>query len=263
MRLAFAVAAHMEPEILLVDEVLAVGDINFQKRCLGKMCDVARAGRTILLVSHNMAAITRLCNRAVRLDHGEVVQCGPVEEVVAKYLSIGGEAQGERRWGDPAYAPGAPNFALQEVRVLNDSGFVAGSVDIRKTFAVEMQFAVFRSLRNVRIALRVLSADGTVVFTSSESATSAWDGSTRDPGIYLSRCEIPGNLLNEGHYTLTISMDVPFSEIYFIEDGVLGFAVEQTGGVSGRYPERWPGVTCPALVWNTRCVRKLELAGTS
>ncbi len=259
VRLAFAVAAHLEPEILLVDEVLAVGDINFQKKCLGKMGDVARAGRTVVLVSHNMGAITRLCTRALRLDCGRIIKSGPVEEVVADYLSSGTEAEGERIWPRDGEGVKAKGVSIQALRVLNLAGLVTSTVDIRQAFVVEIQYAVLRTFVNLRIAIRVLSSDGTVVFTSSESSSDAWEGSTRRPGIYVSRCEIPGNFLNEGHYSLTVTADVPFVEIALFEEGALGFGVEQTGGASGRYPERWPGVVCPILQWQVE--RLGELSG--
>jgi lipopolysaccharide transport system ATP-binding protein len=249
VRLAFAVAAHLEPEILLVDEVLAVGDINFQKKCLGKMGDVARSGRTIVFVSHNLGAITRLCQHAMWLDQGQTKLVGPVEEVVTAYVSSGAVETGERRWESAKGLPGNDKMRLRAVRVIGPDEEIANRVDIRQRFWLEIEYTVLEKLAHVRTALRLLGPDGTIVFTSADSLDDAWDGVPRPPGTYVSRCEIPGNFLNEGPYWVTVSADVPFLEGIFYEESVVSFAVEQTGGVSGRYSERWPGLICPALKW--------------
>lgn len=249
VRLAFAVAAHLEPEILIVDEVLAVGDAEFQKKCLGKMKDVAGQGRTILFVSHNMSAINRLCSRCLLLCAGTVENSGRTEEVVSAYLSSGATVSGERVWEEGSSAPGTSGMRLLAVRVLTEEGNIVGSVDIRKPFDIEIRYRVLTRLPHVRVALRLLTSDGEVVFTSSDSSNPVWENKPRDPGDYISRCRIPGHFLNDGRYSITVSSDVPFSQIHFFEDNVLSFHVEQTGGAGGRFPERWPGVVCPALQW--------------
>jgi lipopolysaccharide transport system ATP-binding protein len=257
VRLAFAVAAHMEPEILLVDEVLAVGDAAFQKKCLGKMGDVAKEGRTVLFVSHNMGAINRLCSSATWLDGGYIQMLGAAEDVVGAYLGAGSEERGERRWDDQHHAPGDEHIRLRAVRIRNAGGAVSSRLDIRLPFYVEIEYEVLRVLSSVRTGFRIVTADGTVVFTSSDSNDSAWDGRPRGPGAYLSRCEIPGNLLNEGQYALlNVWGDIPFVKVMFLEENLLTFHVEQTGGVSGRFPERWSGVICPALPWSITTIHK-------
>src|SRR6202521_4337505 len=130
MRLAFAVAAHLEPEILLVDEVLAVGDMAFQKKCLGKMEDVAKGGRTVLFVSHNMAAVTRLCQRGVLLDGGRILLDSNFLEASAQYFDWGLGTSAERRWGDIETSPGNAVVRLRSVRVISE-GVVSDNVDIR------------------------------------------------------------------------------------------------------------------------------------
>ena len=132
MRLAFAVAAHLEPEILLVDEVLAVGDARFQKKCLNKMQDVGQQGRTVLFVSHNMPAITRLCERAILLDGGRVLQDGPSHRVVSTYLNSEVGTMAVREWPDPATAPGGEVARLRSVRVRTEDGQITDVVDIRR-----------------------------------------------------------------------------------------------------------------------------------
>ena len=145
LRLAFSVAAHLEPEILMVDEVLAVGDIRFQKKCLGKMGEVAKAGRTVLYVAHNMPAISRLCQRAILMGNGRVIQDGPVHEVISTYLNSGLGTSAVREWPDPGAAPGGDIVRLCAVRVVDEEGDVADSVDIRRPFRIEMEYEVLKS----------------------------------------------------------------------------------------------------------------------
>jgi lipopolysaccharide transport system ATP-binding protein len=250
MRLAFAVAAHLEPEILMVDEVLAVGDVQFQKKCLGKMDDVARQGRTVLFVSHSMSAVNKLCRYVLWMNAAQIKRFGPTHDVITAYLASDASFEGERHWEKTVEAPGNEKMRLRAVRVLNSDYEVSAAVDIRKPFHIEVEYEVFQALPGVRVACRLLAADGSVVFTSTDSSDDAWQGKTRGLNKYISRCEIPGNFLNEGQYGITVSADVPFVEIMFFEDNVLSFHVEQTGGIGGQYPEKWPGVICPKLNWH-------------
>ncbi len=251
VRLAFAVAAHLEPEILLVDEVLAVGDAQFQKKCLGKMEDVSKQeGRTVLFVSHNMAAVNRLCVKTIWIHAGVLRMMGATEDVVASYLSSATEETAERRWDDPKRAPGDEHIRLRAVRVCTSDRVTSTKLDIRQPFYVEIEYEVLRELSNARVGFRIITNDGIVVFTTSDKSDRAWAGRQRYPGRYISRCEIPGNLLNEGQYTIyNVWADIPFVKVMFLEEYLLTFSVEQTGGVSGGYPEHWAGVVCPALPW--------------
>lgn len=259
MRLAFAVAAHLEPEILLVDEVLAVGDQQFQKKCLGKMSDVAKGGRTILFVSHNMGAITRLCGHGIWLENGRVKSIGPVLDVAAAYIRTGSKATGERRWAE-ASAAGNHHVSLRAARILQSRGHVASVIDMREQFQIEIEYEIRNPVSHLRVCVRVAAPDGTVVFTSSDDRSPRWDGRPREPGKYVSRCFVPGNLLNEGRYTLTLSADTPFVKIYFFEENVITLDVERTGGVGTRYPERWPGLVCPDLKWDVEPLEALRPA---
>jgi lipopolysaccharide transport system ATP-binding protein len=142
VRLAFAVAAHLEPEILLVDEVLAVGDASFQKKCLNKMQDVGQEGRTVLFVSHNMPAITRLCPRTVLLENGKVVQDGPSQRAISIYLESGHGTTAIREWTDLSKAPGNKVVRLCAVRIRKEDGQITDSVDIRRPVRIEMEYEV-------------------------------------------------------------------------------------------------------------------------
>ncbi len=256
VRLAFAVAAHLEPEILVVDEVLAVGDAAFQKKCLGKMGDVAQQGRTVLFVSHNMAAINKLCHKTILLNEGRLEILDQSETVISRYLQNGITAQGERSWAYNGTAFDERKFQLRVIRIKDyqEQEYPTASVDVRRSFYIEIEYDVLQAISIFRVAIKIIAADGTVVFTSSDSSSDDWEEMHRLPGRYLSRCEIPGSFLNEGAYSITISADIPFIEILTVEENALNFYVEQTGGVSGRYPERWPGVVCPQLKWNIESV---------
>ena len=254
VRLAFAVAAHLEPEILIVDEVLAVGDAEFQKKCLGKMESVAKGeGRTVLFVSHQMGAVNRLCQNAIWMEEGSVRLLGPVTEIVSGYLEHPSGAIGERSWPDTSSAPGDERIKLRAVRVLGPSDRAATNLDIQHACVIELEYHLFISMTVLRRSYRVTTAEGEGAFTTADGANSdRMVPAPRGPGIYVSRCLIPGNLLNENTYSVTVSADVPFVEILFFEENVLRFHVEQTGGVSGRYGERWPGVVCPNLEWEIK-----------
>jgi lipopolysaccharide transport system ATP-binding protein len=253
LRLAFAVAAHLRPEILLVDEVLAVGDIQFQKRCVDKMVDVTRDGRTVLFVSHNMAAVNRLCRRAVWLDQGRVRSSGSVADVVESYLNQTAVHEGERLWPDHDSNPGNSKAVLRAVRVLSHLGRPVATADVRQPVTVEIEYEVRESLPDLRVSIQLLTSDGTIVFHSADTSDREWYGRARQPGRYSSRCDIPGYFLNSVQYSVTVAADIPHVEVLFQESSVITFGVEQTGGPSSHYGEIWPGAVCPALHWSVQC----------
>lgn len=256
VRLAFAVAAHLNPEILVVDEVLAVGDAAFQKKCLGKMQDVSRQeGKTVLFVSHNMAAVSKLCRHALLIKSGQAEGISSTEETIEKYLSGGSEGHGEVRWVDSQTAPGAKKgkIVLRGVRILDSKFAVTGNIDIRYPMYVEIEYELLQAMEGLRVYFLLSSSEGTVVFTTMDH--DVINAKRRAQGIYTSRCELPGNFLNTGQYHVTAGADVPQIDTHFQEQ-VLHFFVEQTGGVSGETAgfERWAGVICPNLHW---CISKL------
>ena len=252
VRLAFAVAAHLEPEILLVDEVLAVGDAAFQKKCLGKMGDVARDGRTVLFVSHNMSAVNRLCPRAMWLDGGRLIVLDTSEQVIARYLAAGRPDAAQRHWKDHPDAPGNAHFRLSGVRVLTSKDEVSSSIDVRLPFYVEIEYRLLTPIPSLRVGFQLIAADGTVVFASGDASHAAGDQHTRRPGRYVSRCQVPGELLIPGQYTITGTAEVPFVEVLAVAEAAVTFHVDDTGGAAGHYPERSPGVIRPSLPWEVR-----------
>jgi lipopolysaccharide transport system ATP-binding protein len=260
VRLAFAVAAHLETEILICDEVLAVGDAEFQKKCVGKMQDVSKRGRTILFVSHNMAAVTKLCSHCAFLDGGRLKLIGPTDEIIPHYLKRGEQTEGIRTWDETVENNSDPRLKIHALRILGPDGTTTGHVDIRKPFTVEVEYRILETLPQFRIALQVITHDGTIAFTSSDSADPSYETKKCTPGHYATRCFVPGNLLNEGFYSLTLGAAIPLEKFLFNEEGAMGFSVEQTGGVSARFPEKWPGVICPQLKWQTEMFDKNETA---
>jgi homopolymeric O-antigen transport system ATP-binding protein len=249
LRLAFAVAAHLEQEILIVDEVLAVGDAAFQKKCLEKMGDVANKGRTILFVSHNMAAITRLCRWGIWLDSGKMEAFSTAEEIVARYLASDSQEQTELKFpDDPEQAPGSDYIRLLGVRIKNSDGMITRRLDIRLPFTIEMQYRILRRARNLRTGFWLTTPHGTVVLCSLD-ADKGNDEMERFPGTYVSSSEIPGDFFNHGQYSLSVGSDSPMIQTHFRLEGALTFQVEPTGGLAGHIPDGRRGILRVRLPW--------------
>ena len=244
------------PRTLIIDEVLAVGDSEFQKKCLGKVEDVASAqGRTVLFVSHNMGVINRLCRRSLLLEQGRLKMVATTSEVIAAYLQGGAGSDGLRVWNPAEKISKDSRLTLLALRVLDDGGKPASRVDVRNPFFLELEYQIDAAMPRFRVAMRFFTADGTLAFTTSESAQADYDQKPTGPGRYHARCTVYGNLLNEGSYSVTLTGDIPFQQVLFNEEQALRFVVEQTGGVSSRFTEQWPGAVCPRLRWE---VTKLE-----
>ena len=254
LRLAFSVAAHLEPEILIVDEVLAVGDASFQRKCLNKMQSVSEQGRTVLFVSHDMTAVTRLCPRAILLDQGKVLTDGPAHEVVSAYLTSGVGTTAARVWDDPATAPGNEIARLRAVRVRTEDGKVTDAVDIRRSIGLEIEFDVLQAGHKLTPNFHVFNEKGINVFITKD-LDKEWQDRTRPTGVYTSTAWIPGNFLAEG--TLLVGAAVstldPLTIHFFERDAVAFHVVDSLDGDSarGEYAGRYPGVVRPALRWTT------------
>jgi lipopolysaccharide transport system ATP-binding protein len=255
LRLAFAVAAHLEPEILIVDEVLAVGDARFQRKCLDKMQDVGKKGRTVLFVSHNMPAITRLCERTILLDGGGVLQDGPSHRVVSAYLNSGLSITGAREWPDPAKAPGNEIVRMCAVRVLTEDGTITDAIDIRKKVGIEIEYEVLKPGHVLVPSLGFDNEEGVTIFVTNDR-DAQWRRKPRPAGRFASTAWIPGNLLSEGTVIVgagiltedpfIIHCDEPHSVAFQVIDSVDGDSAR------GDFGGRIPGVIRPALEWNTR-----------
>ncbi|PKN96991.1 MAG: ABC transporter ATP-binding protein [Chloroflexi bacterium HGW-Chloroflexi-4] len=251
MRLAFAVSAHLEPEILIVDEVLAVGDAEFQRKCLGKMSDVAGEGRTVLFVSHNMSAVTRLTKECIILEHGKMTQRAPSSEAVDYYLSHGYEKGGERIWTSDEIPSESFPFKPIALRVMNAKGQVVDSVRSVEPLTLEMDYSLDSAITGLRVGIYLMTVRGDYVFTSfdTDDPEQFSKHTERRAGHYISRCTIPADLLNEGRYTLGVNASVFRIKRYFQDANAVVFNVNPTGAPGMHWVEPRQGVTRPRLDW--------------
>lgn len=255
LRLAFAVAAHLEPEILVIDEVLAVGDAQFQKKCLGKMDDVAREGRTILFVSHHMPAVERLCTRGILMNDGKIAEQGPMHQVIASYLHSGIQRLGERTWSSPSVAPGDDVVRLRAVRAVRGTQReIVHQVTVREAFDVELAFWVLKPGAVLDAVLFFFNEDGTVLFVTSDFQDPTWHNRPRQPGIHTSICHIPAHLLNEGTLRVQASVSANPHTLHAIEKDAITIRIVddlQPGGARGSYTREWPSSAFrPLLSWS-------------
>ncbi|MBU2102979.1 MAG: ABC transporter ATP-binding protein, partial [Candidatus Omnitrophica bacterium] len=221
VRLAFAVAAHLEPEILLVDEVLAVGDAAFQKKCLGKMDEVAKGGRTVLFVSHNMAAVTTLCVRSILLNNGLLINDGPSDNVIHGYLELGSNETGEVVWSDMETAPGNEKVRLRAVRLVSN-GKITANVQIDKPVYAELEFINYTSGAHISTSIHLLDAIGGIIFATGTLSEKLL------PGAYKTTYAIPANFLNNCHYGINAFVIFDTGNIKINEQQVISFTVNDT-----------------------------------
>jgi lipopolysaccharide transport system ATP-binding protein len=253
VRLAFAVAAHLEPEILLVDEVLAVGDAQFQKKCLGKMGDVAQGGRTVLFVSHNMQAVRSLCNSAFLLSAGGLVSQGDVQSIIREYMVSQSQSKGEVLW-DAETAPGNSEARLLSVRVLSEDGEVQESCSSDQDILIEMSFLTQKMNKALCVGFDLITADGTTIFRSYQTDLPFEEWLPVQPGMNRWRCIIPAGLLNAGEYFVCPRLSI--HKLYWIvkQDMSVKFNVILGHGVSPFWNSikntvSHPGVIAPILKW--------------
>jgi lipopolysaccharide transport system ATP-binding protein len=252
VRLAFAVAAHLEPEILIVDEVLAVGDAAFQKKCLGKMKSVSGEGRTVIFVSHSMPTITSLCEDAVLLEKGRVIKGGKASEVVMAYYTSGVSSPAcidlshstDRKVGDEY-------VQLTYGAIQNSQVEINPEILLNEPFRIVMKYRIFQSLPTKFVPnFHFYTAEGTCAFITSVDQVSALP-----MGDYCTECHIPANFLNEGSYFvgLAISSFESGVRIHFFEQNILSFNIKddlrETVGRQHGYVGRVPGVIRPQLKW--------------
>ncbi|ACB76051.1 polysaccharide ABC transporter ATP-binding protein [Opitutus terrae] len=248
VRLAFAVAAHLEPEILIVDEVLAVGDAAFQKKCLGKMRDVStREQRAVLFVSHNMAAVQSLCQRAIWLSAGRIAQTGPVSSVVSQYVQSGVIATAERHWEAEA-APGDDRVRLRAARV-HQGGSSVEVVDINQPSQIELTFETLRECRNLITGCNFYDATGTCLFAHCD-----WRPNVLPPGRYRKQIELPAQLFAEGKIVVLVQLVFhdPMVLSVILPDALAFEAIDSDSpqAVRGLYHGYWPGAVRIGLQWS-------------
>lgn len=254
VRLAFAVAAHLEPEILIIDEVLAVGDSNFQKKCLGKMEDVANEGRTVIFVSHSMDTVTRLCNTALLLKQGTVQFVGRTDQAINSYLKSDFGTTARRRWDDISRAPGNDVVRLIEVRSHGEDGKVIESFDITKPIGITMDYEVLKNNTTFTHSINLFNENG-VHILSSHDIVSDLRNKPREKGSYSSTMWIPGNFLAEGSIIVSVGIieQDPFVLHFHELDAVAFNITDPMNGKSarGNYTPAFPGIVRPILNWDT------------
>ncbi len=262
VRLAFAVAAHLEPEILVVDEALAVGDAAFQKKCMGKMGDVAKEGRTVLFVSHNMAAVLNLCPRSILLDVGRSRRDGASSVVLKEYIALGRTTHGEMIWEDRSQAPGNDIVRLHAVRVISN-GQTTSEVEIDKDLRIEMEFWNLQAGTHFNSSIHLLDRMGGAVLASSNmhSANLIRDesyGAPHPSGLYRTVCVIPANFLNTETYSINAIVLTDVTKIQVYSKEVISFTVHETGAMRKEYGGEWIGVVRPRLAWHTEMLQPLD-----
>jgi len=249
MRLAFAVAAHLETEVLVVDEVLAVGDAQFQKKCLGKMGEVTRQGRTVLFVSHNMSAVQTLCQRALWLGQGRIVEDDLADRVISNYLRSATTTQTDRIWETPSEAPGNEAVRLRRARVRPAKGDPGGSITVQTPIVLEFEFWNLEPDAHLNLSLHVINEMGVTLFNTGPVKETVWHGRPFPRGLFRSACRIPGNLLNDGSHRVHLLVVKNQSVVIFRQEDVLAFDVSDTARTG--WLGKWPGAVRPDLDWST------------
>lgn len=222
VRLAFSVAAHLEPEILIVDEVLAVGDAEFQKKCLGKMENVSKEGRTVLFVSHNMGAITNLCSRVLLISDGSIRKSGKPSEVISSYLNDNDTSN------KICYSQKNDNnipICLLEAKLLSNNCENIYSFPRNNPVNIHIKYQINKKISSVHLYSSIVAADGTVVFGTGDADVDKSRFGPRKPGTYTCSYTIPQDLLNEGNYSINISMGIPYQRIYQANNNILTFSI--------------------------------------
>lgn len=248
VRLAFAVAAHLDLETLLVDEVLAVGDMDFQKKCMAKMGSIAEGGRTVVFVSHNLGLIHRLCERVILMRQGRVHRDGPAGDVIQDYLRDNLSHDG--RWDRPADLPGTKDVVLRRAEVLGPEGAATGLVKCDDGFRVAVEYDVVRPTPNFEVGLSLRNGEGVTVVVSLDSDTGTWPDRTRPPGRYRSVCTVPAHLLAPGTYFLTFAAHIINQQTFDTQSDALTFEVAETGCIRTKRNDRRAGVVTPVLDWD-------------
>lgn len=254
VRLGFAVAAHLDPDVLLIDEVLAVGDAAFQQRCLERIEQVGAAGRTILFVSHQLGAVSRLAARSVLLDHGRVAFDGPTLQTIRHYEEHIGGYQSQRVWDDPAKAPGDDCVRLRELRLTCEGQPVSGPLDVRRPLELRVRYEVLQSGLPILPSLHLFDFSGTPVISGVDNHPE-WHGQARAAGVYETVAVFPGNLFNEGSFQLAVGLSTldPFKSHAYVHNALAFSFYDPIEGDStrGQYRGDLKGYLRPALGWQT------------
>jgi lipopolysaccharide transport system ATP-binding protein len=242
------VAAHLEPEILIVDEVLAVGDAQFQKKCLGKMEDVGKEGRTVIFVSHSMGTITQLCNKGIYLNQGKLITQGNINETITQYVMTGSTGSGVFEFSQKK--PKSP-ISCRRIAISNSDNLESGEIDIRYPFDINLDYEVNQVLKNVELSIRISTTDSRPVLTTAQSDCSPEKVVSRVPGLYRSTISIPAMFLAPGSYMLTIAVHEPTVHLFEVHENVISFQLLETGTKLAKYSDiQSMGVVLKDFYWH-------------
>jgi len=258
VRLAFAVAAHLEPDVLIIDEVLSVGDQAFQRKCLGKASQLGDQGRTILLVSHNLSAVANFCRRAILMQNGCVIADGQPDFIIDRYLMDSNAGAGEVIWTDDATAPRTKGIRLRSVAARgNGTSQPLGELDIDQPIEITVDYEVLQPQEKVSVQIQLKDETGTFVLWSANapsmnSGDDPWFAQPHSPGLYRSRCRLPANFLNDTRYFVSVLIGESIGAPALRQDSALSFLVHDTGAMRREFTGSWVGpVIRPRLDWCT------------
>ncbi|MGZ0079390.1 ABC transporter ATP-binding protein [Methylomonas sp. YC3] len=248
VRLAFAVAAHLEPEILIVDEVLSVGDSQFQKKCLRKMQDFNSKNITVIFVSHNMAAISELCSKGVLIKGGKLIAACNINECIERYYKDYNEKTNFIELSaNPALRD--RNIVFSNARIMNSDDNLAYAINYNEEFSIVLEYEILEPIAGLRIGLMLQRNDGTLMCGSNDP--DAWNNNIKTPGQYKTICQFPSHILNAGTYSVLLGADLPPHDKLLINTGYcMTFQVVDIDGHGARH-EKLPGIIRPNLRWIT------------
>jgi lipopolysaccharide transport system ATP-binding protein len=252
LRLAFAVAAHLNPDILIVDEVLAVGDAAFQQKCLTKMEDVSQSGRTVIFVSHNMSAVQRLCKEVIILQDGRTLLRASSREAVEAYLSNDDEYKGEITWSYTAEEVSKSTVLPQALRVRDSRGIITDHIQSSENFTIEVEYLVKEAVRDLRVGIWLQAVNGDYVFYTFDvdDSTLYQYHISRSVGLYTSTCHVPANLLNKGKFHIGLNIGIYCVSRFFNGENLLTINIDNIEGVGCQWTEDISGYIRPLLEWD-------------
>jgi lipopolysaccharide transport system ATP-binding protein len=254
MRLAFAVAAHVEPDILIIDEVLAVGDAEFQRKCLTRMNTVSGEGRTVLFVSHNLTAVQKMCGRAIWLDQGRIAEDGHATAVAQHYLSRVSTQRTAREWEDPATAPGSDCVRIRAARVCAGSD---GIIDVATPIVLQFDYWNLDPDARLNLSVVVYNEEGVALFNTVPAREPDWHGRAFPKGLFRSECVIPGGLLNNGVHHVELYVVRNQATVLSRHEDILVFDVLDSPELRGAWFGKWVGVVRPDLEWRTQLLEQV------
>jgi lipopolysaccharide transport system ATP-binding protein len=245
VRLGFAISAHLNPEIMIVDEVLAVGDAEFQKKSLGKMRDNSASGRTIIFVSHNLTAVQALCNKTLYFEKGRLIEQGETNQVIASYLSKVSKIRLARHWDIPDEAPGNDLVRVRRIELIPEYQDELTHIDVRTPMTVQFEFWNMMDRANLNLSLHLYSLTGECIFNIGTRSQ------PYGPGLIVGECTIPGYFLNDGSYTISVMIvKDTVTPLYVMEEGITFDVEDYREGIA--WYGKWPGYVRPQFPFHTK-----------